>query len=403
LEAHPDLDPVDVAYSLRTFRPALPHRTAVAARTTADAARALRNPLPAGLDVHDGEKPPVAFLLPGGGTQYVGMGAELHSEIPVFRDTVDHCARILTPELGRDLRTALYEHADPAGTDAFLALVVTEYALATTLMEFGVRPDALIGHSLGEYTAACLAGVLSLEEMLPLVAERVRLIASAGGATVGVALNEKELAGYLTDELSTAAVNGPAACTVAGREPAVADLERRLHADGVTYRRLRMPAAAHSHVLDPVLGTFDEALRTVTLHPPRIPYVTNVTGTWATDEQATSRRHWVEQTRRTVRFADGVATLWQRGKPLLVEIGPGDVLAKLARARLEPEPVVTVPTMRHAKAESPDGQVLADAVGRLWSAGVPADLTLGEQPRRPPRRVPLPGYAFERRRHWIDA
>ncbi|MEU3755400.1 beta-ketoacyl synthase N-terminal-like domain-containing protein [Streptomyces olivoreticuli] len=402
LAAHPDLALSEVAHSLRTFLPAMPHRATVVARTTEDAVRVLGHPVPVRPEVRDGGTPTVAFLLPGGGTQYMGMGAELYRDHPVYRDAVDRCATILRPVLGRDLRTALYEHADPGSVDAFLALVVTEYALAVTLMEQGVRPDALIGHSLGEYTAATLAGVMSLEEILPLVAERIRLIASAGGATVGVALGEEELRGYLTDDLSLAAVNGPAACTVAGREEAVAELERRLLADEVTFRRLRMPAAAHSHVLDSVLGAFEDALATVTLRPPRIPFVTNVTGTWITDEQATSRKHWIDHTRRTVRFADGIASVWERGNPLLVEIGPGDVLAKLAAARLGDEPPVTVATMRHAKAERPDGQVLAEALGLLWTAGAEVDLTAAGDPVEA-RRVPLPGYAFDRRRHWIDA
>ncbi|MFG2143192.1 type I polyketide synthase [Streptomyces sp. NPDC048696] len=402
LTRHPDLDLADVAHSLRTDRPAMPHRAAVAARDTGQAARILLHPLQAPAEVPGEEAPPVAFLLPGGGTQYIGMGADLYRELPVYRDAVDRCAEILLRATGRDVRTALYEHTEPGGVDAFLALVVTEYALATALMEHGVRPAAFIGHSLGEYTAACLAGVMSLEEMLPLVAERIRLISSAGGATVSVALGEEALRGYLTDELSLAAVNGPAACTVGGREEAVAALEARLLADSVAFRRLRMPAAAHSHVLDPILGAFGDVLRTVTLRPPRIPYVTNVTGTWITDEQATSVAHWLDHTRHTVRFTDGIAALWQRGNPVLVEIGPGDGLTKLARARLADAPLTTVPTMRHAKAETPDGQVFAEALGRLWSAGVAVDITGGDA-EEAPRRVPLPGYAFDRRRHWIDA
>ncbi|MGP9022571.1 type I polyketide synthase [Streptomyces sp. BR1] len=398
LTRHPDLDLADVAHSLRTDRPAMPHRAAVAARSTDQAAQILLHPLQAPAKIRGEDAPPVAFLLPGGGTQYIGMGADLYRELPVYRDAVDRCAEILLRATGRDVRTALYEHTEPGSVDAFLALVVTEFALATALMEQGVRPAAFIGHSLGEYTAACLAGVMSLEEMLPLVAERIRLIASAGGATVSVALGEEALGGHLTDELSLAAVNGPAACTVGGREDAVAALEARLLADSVPFRRLRMPAAAHSHVLDPILGAFGDALRTVTLRPPRIPYVTNVTGTWITDEQATSVAHWLDHTRHTVRFTDGIASLWERGNPVLVEIGPGDGLAKLAGARLGD--VTTVPTMRHAKAETPDGQVFAEALGRLWSAGVAVDITGGDTQ---PRRVPLPGYAFDRRRHWIDA
>ncbi|MGA4965770.1 type I polyketide synthase [Streptomyces pseudogriseolus] len=401
LEARPGLRLDDVAHALRTERPALRHRLTVTAASPEEAVTALRAAGPAVPPVPE-ETPKVAFLFPGGGTQYVGMGEELYRDHDVYRDAVDRCARILRPVLGRDLRTVLFEEADPEGTATLLALVVTEYATARTLMESGVRPDALIGHSLGEYTAACLAGVMELEEMLPLVAERIRLIKSAGGATVGVAASAETVLPLLDERLSLAAANGPAACTVAGHTEDVERLERELTRREVPFRRLRVPAAAHSHVLDPVLPAFEDRLRTVTLRAPRIPYVTNVTGTWATGEQVTGIRHWLDHTRHTVRFADGISTLWERDRPVLVEIGPGDSLTKLARAQLADHEPVSVTTMRHAKADSPDGFVLAEALGRLWSAGVDAALpaVAGDAA---PRRVPLPGYAFERQRHWIDA
>ncbi|MBN0048533.1 alpha/beta fold hydrolase [Streptomyces actuosus] len=396
----PRLD--DVAHSLRTERPSMRHRSTVVATTPAEAAAALRAPQPPLPPVPD-EPPRVAFLLPGGGTQYVGMGAELYHDHDVYRDAVDHCARVLRPQTDGDLRTALFERVEPGSTEAFLALVVTEYALARTLMEAGVRPDMFIGHSLGEYTAACLAGVMDLDEMLPVVAERIRLIAACGGATVGVAAPATDLAPLLGPDLSLSAVNGPAACTVAGRADAVDRLEAELTRRGVPFRRLRMPAAAHSHVLDPILDTFADHLRTLRLRPPSIPYVTNVTGTWISDADATDVRHWVDHTRRTVRFADGVGALWERGRPVLVEVGPGDGLTKLARASLEDpdQDPVTVTTMRHAKADGPDGFVFATALGRLWAAGVDAALPRETEPAV--RRVRLPGYAFDRRRHWIDA
>ncbi|MCX2926274.1 type I polyketide synthase [Streptomyces sp. NEAU-W12] len=398
LERRPDLRLDDVAHSLRTDRPALRHRLAVTAASREEALSALRTAVPATPPLPD-EPAQVAFLLPGGGTQYPGMGADLYYEHDTYRDTVDECARILRPTLGADLRDTLFQRRQADSTSMFLALVVTEYALARTLMAAGARPDALIGHSLGEYTAACLAGVIDLDEMLPLVAARLRLISSAGGATVGVAAPVEDVLPLLDEELSLAAVNGPAACTVAGHEGAVARFEAELARRGLTFRRLRIPAAAHSHVLDPVLETYEEHLRGVTLRAPRIPFVTNVTGTWITDAQATSVRHWIDHTRDTVRFADGVATLWER-RPVLVEIGPGDTLTKLAAAQLAQHTPVTVTTMRHAKADATDGFVLAEALGRLWSTGV--DSALPEVPGTP-RRAPLPPYAFERRRHWIDA
>ncbi|MFJ8150221.1 type I polyketide synthase [Streptomyces sp. NPDC096048] len=399
LERRPDLPLADVAHALRTSRPALRHRLTVTAASREEAVTALRSAAPASTAVPD-EPAQVVFLLPGGGTQYPGMGAELYREHAVYRDTVDECAHILRPALGTDVRAAVFEGAGDDHTATFLGLVVTEYALARTLMAAGVRPDALIGHSLGEYPAACLAGVIDLEDMLPLVTERVRLISGAGGATVGVAAPAEEVRRLLDDELSLAAVNGPAACTVAGYEDAVVRFERELTRRDMPFRRLRIPAAAHSHVLDPVLETYEKHLRAVTLRPPRIPFVTNVTGTWITDAQATSVRHWIDHTRRTVRFTDGVDALRERGLPVLVEIGPGDTLTKLAAAQLAPRQPVTVTTMRHAKSDASDDFVLSEALGRLWSAGVAAAL-----PPVPgtPRTVPLPPYAFERHRHWIDA
>ncbi|MFF9158804.1 type I polyketide synthase [Streptomyces longwoodensis] len=399
LERRPGLRLDDVAHSLRTERPALRHRLTVTASSPEEAVEALRSAAPVTPPVGD-DPARVAFLLPGGGTQYPGMGAELYRENAVYRDTVDECARILRPVLGGDLRATLVERGPGDDTDAFLGLVVTEYALARTLMEAGVRPDALIGHSLGEYTAACLAGVMDLEEMLPLVTERIRLISSAGGATTGVAAPVEDVLPLLDAELSLTAVNGPTACTVAGHLDAVARFEAELARRDVPFRRLRIPVAAHSHVLDPVLPAFEQHLRQVTLRPPRIPYVTNVTGDWITDDRATSVRHWLDHTRHTVRFADGIAALWDRLEPVLVEIGPGDTLTKLAGTRLADRAPVTVTTMRHAKAQAADGFVLAEALGRLWSAGVD-----GALPPAPDtaRRVPLPPYAFERHRHWIDA
>ncbi|MFH9860351.1 type I polyketide synthase [Streptomyces sp. NPDC017202] len=399
LELRPELRLDDIAHSLRADRPALRHRLTVTAAGREEALDALRTAAPGTVPPSD-EPARVAFLLPGGGTQYPGMGAELYRDHGVYRDTVDECARILRPALGADLRTTLFEQRQPDDTAAFLGLVVTEYALARTLMEQGVRPDALIGHSLGEYTAACLAGVVDLEDMLPLVTERIRLIASAGGATVGVAAPAEDVRPLLDDELSLAAANGPGACTVAGHLGPIARFEAELTRRGIPFRRLRIPVAAHSHVLDPVLPAFEAHLRQVTLRPPRIPYVTNVTGTWITDAQATSVRHWLDHTRNTVRFADGITALWDRLHPVLVEIGPGDTLTKLATGRLADETPVTVTTMRHAKAEASDGFVLAEALGRLWSAGV--DTALPPAPDTA-RRVPLPPYAFERHRHWIDA
>ncbi|MFF8868287.1 type I polyketide synthase [Streptomyces sp. NPDC015139] len=399
LEHQPDIALDDVAHALRTRRPALRHRLTVTAASRAETLSALRTAIPLTPAPSDGPAR-VAFLLPGGGVQYAGMGAELYRDRDDYRDIVDECAHILRPVLGADLRSTLLGHAPSDDMSAFLGLVATEYALARTLMAAGVRPHALMGHSLGEYTAACLAGVIDLADMLPLVAQRLQLIGAAGGATVGVASSAEDVQPLLGPELSLAAVNGPTACTVAGHTDAVARFERELARRAISFRRVRIPAAAHSHVLDPILDTYGKYLRGVTLRPPRIPLVTNVTGTWITDAQATSPQHWLDHTRNTVLFADGVTALYEQGDPVLVEIGPADTLTRLAAAQLTPRKPVTITTMRHARADASDGFVLAEALGRLWSAGV--DSALPPVPGTP-QSVPLPPYAFERHRHWIDA
>ncbi|MFF1379231.1 type I polyketide synthase [Streptomyces sp. NPDC058308] len=397
LRDEPGLTLADVAHTLRSGRRAHPHRRAVVARDTAEAARALA---PGGPAHRAAPGRPVVFLFPGAGSQHLGMGRDLYEREPVFREQIDRCAEILRPHLPTDLRRMLYEE-EPATGGVFPALVATEYALARLVMSWGLRPAALLGHSLGEYTAACVAGVLRPEEALPLVVRREELFerAAGGGGMTGVALDEAEAA-RLDPELSLAAVNGPRACVVAGPEHALARAERRLTEQGVDHRRIRFGAAAHSPLLDPVLDTYAQALGTVSLHTPDIPYVSNLTGTWVTPEQATDPAAWVRHTREPVRFADGLSTLLAEGDPLVIEVGPGRALATLARRQAGPDTPV-LPLMRHPQAQEPDRRTLLQAVGDAWSHG--ADIDWEALPAGPaPRRVPLPGYPFARTRHWID-
>ncbi|NGO69801.1 type I polyketide synthase, partial [Streptomyces boncukensis] len=403
---HPDRPLSDVAHTLRTGRRPHPLRRAVVARDTAEAARALA---PGGPPRKAVPGRPVVLLFPGAGSQHPGMGLGLYETEPVFRAQIDRCAAILAGHLPVDLRESLYGDepdgaagADGAAVGVFPALLATEYALARLVMSWGLHPAALLGHSLGEYTAACVAGVLSLEEALPLVVRREQLFARAagGGGMLGVALDE-EAAVRLDAELSLAAVNGPGACVLAGPEAALARAERRLARDGIEHRRIRFGAAAHSALLDPVLGAYAEAVRGVTLHPPRIPYVSNLSGTWTTAEQATDPASWVRHTREPVRFADGLRTLLAEGDPLVLEAGPGRALATLAGAQAGQDTPV-LPLMRHPHAGEPDRRTLLQAVGHAWSHGAEVDWTaLHTGPA--PRRVPLPGYPFARTRHWIAA
>jgi acyl transferase domain-containing protein/SAM-dependent methyltransferase/acyl carrier protein len=402
LTAHPDLDPADVAHTLCHGRKDHPHRRVVVCRSTAEGAALLAH---SGSGTDGSARPQVAYLLPGGGAHHPRMGKDLYAAEPVFREQMDRATRILLPVLGQDIRTVQYGDAAPRKACSFPALVATEYAMATLLMAHGVEPDALIGHSLGEYTAACLAGVLCLEEALPLVTERERLLELAGGSTLSVALSEQAIRSRLTGRLSLAAVNAPQLCTVSGPTDEIECLKRELDAARIEHDQVRLASAPHSELLDAVLDDYAQALRQVTLRPPSIPLLSGLTGAWITDEQATSRDYWLRQYRETVRFSEGVQTLHdelsRRGRPILVEVGPGHTLAQFVRLQLGQD-TLTMPTMRHPKAEQQDDtHLLVSALGALWSHGAPVRWFTEDDGSR--RRVPLPGYPFQRRRYWIDA
>ncbi|MCP2163946.1 type I polyketide synthase [Goodfellowiella coeruleoviolacea] len=404
LAADRGLNLADVAHTLHSGRKALDRRCVVVCRDLDDAVTRLRQPHPALAPAQPGVAPEVAFLLPGGGGDYPGMGRQLYDTEPLFRADIDHCAEILRPVLGADLRATLYGDAPRDWTAGFVGVVATEYALARLVMSFGVRPTALIGHSLGEYTAACLAGVYSLADMLPLVAERVRLLEGVGGAMISVPLGESDLRGYLTERVSLAAVNAPTLCVLAGPVEDIAEVERKLAIDDVPTQRLRVPSASHSAMTEPFLGRLAATLSTVEFHAPAIPIMSNLTGTWVTDEQVTSVDYWLRHTSHTVRFAEGLAQLCQAKRPALVEVGPGRVLARLARMQFgDTHPVATA--MGHARDERCDRETLLGALGQLWCQGVDVDWTAvhsSGQAGATRQRVPLPGYPFERKRYWVD-
>ena len=401
LAAHPDLELADVAHTLSHGRKHHPYRRAVVCRSTAEGAALLAHPS-SGTD--GSAQPQLAYLLPGGGAHHPRIGKDLYAAEPVFREQIDRAAQTLLPVLGQDIRTVQYEDATPRRTCSYPALVATEYAMATLLMARGATPDALLGHSLGEVTAACVAGVLSFEEALPLVAERERLLELAGGGALSVALSEEAIRARLTGRLSLAAVNAPQVCTVSGPTDEIECLKRELDTARIEHHRVQMVGAPHSELLDAVLDDYAQALRHVTLRPPSIPFLSGLTGTWITDEQATSREYWLRQYRETVRFSEGITTLHgelsRRGRPVLVEVGPGHTLAGLARQKLGQD-TLTVLTMRHPKAEQDDTLMLLSALGALWSHGAPVPWSA--ESNGVCRRVPLPGYPFQRRRYWIDA
>ncbi len=424
LADHPGLDLGDAAYTLATGRRTFDVRQALVCRDPADAAaclaagdpvRLLTSPETAGSWPESGR--PVAFVFPGQGAQHVGMGRDLYESEPVFREEIDRAAVHLAPRLGLDLREVLYPAAGGEGEAARQlartavaqpALLLVEVALARLLGSWGVRPRAMLGHSLGEYAAAVLAGVFTLEAALDLVAERGRLIEQVGagdaGTMLAVPLSEAEIAPFLGGEVHLAALNAPSLVSVAGPAVAVAELTSRLAAEGVVAMPLQVAFAGHSPQTEPAVAPFQARVAAVGPKAPEIPFVSSSSGTWIGAGEATDPGYWARHLRQPVRFSDGVEAL-RAAEPgmALLEVGPGAGLAPLIRWHLaSPGERPVVAAMRQPKDTSSDLASLLGALGRLWVAGVRIDWQ-GFYAGQGRRRVPLPTYPFERRRHWIEA
>ena len=413
LSLNPDVNLADVAFTLQDGRHAFEHRRILVAGSPADASAALETLEPG--RVLGGrateERRSVAFMFAGGGAQYPGMGADLYRSEPVFRAEIDRCLGILQRHVPVDLKRLMYPAAgdvDHAAAElerpslALPALFATQYALARLWLSWGVEASAMIGHSMGEYTAATLAGVFSLEDALALVALRGRLFERVPeGGMLSVPLPVDELRPLLSDDLSIAAVNAPGLCVASGPVAALERLEARLAGLEVDSRRIHINIAAHSAMLEPILEEFGAFFGSVAMHAPEIPFVSNVTGTWLTAEEATSARYWVSQLRNTVRFAEGVGALLADPGRVLLEVGPGRTLATLARQHPEGAARQVFTSIRHPEDAVSDVAFLLGGLGQLWLSGVEIDWRKLHAPARR-RRLPLPTYPFERQRYWIE-
>ena len=406
LGRRPDLALADVAYTLQVGRNAHPYRAYLIASDVAEARAALAEPAKIAVARQpEGPRPAVAFLFPGQGAQQRDTTWDLYETQPRFRGALDECAEIVRQYTGQDLRDWLYTKRSGASVEidqtAFAQplLFAVEYAMAQLWESLGVRPAAMLGHSVGEYVAACLAGVFSLPEALSLMVVRGRLMQGLPpGRMLAVSCNEARLRELIAGtRCSIAAVNGPAQCVAAGEPEEIDALQQRLEAADVSSRALRTSHAFHSAMVEPVLATFEQCVAELQRRPPGIPFISNVTGTWITDEQATSPAYWARHMRESVRFADGVRELAQRGNGLLLEVGPGRSLSALAN-RIDPDARATATL---GAASRSDTHALLDAAGRLWSQGVDIEWAALHDGRRR-RRVPLPAYAFDHKRYWIE-
>ena len=415
LEKHPELNLADTAFTGHRGRKALAHRRAIVCDTREEAIRSLRGANPK--EVFSGREAArtgIAFLFPGQGAQYVRMARGIYHSEEIFRTEVDRCAELLRPHLGLDPRILLFppDGADLVRANAQLTetriaqpvLFAIEYALAKLWMSWGIKPMAMIGHSLGEFVAACLSDVLPLEDALAAVAERGRLMQSVpAGAMLAIPVSEQEARSLAPGALSLASVNGPSQCVLSGPVADIEALEKKLAAGGMLSRRLQTSHAFHSASMDAILGEFTEVMRGCKLQPPRIPYISNVTGAWIKPEEATDPAYWARHLRHTVRFADGLAVLLQEAPAVMLEAGPGRVLSGLAaRHPAKTESVKIVSTLRGPEEAIDDHRFLLSALAQVWVAGARVDWAAFHAGERR-QRVELPTYPFERQRYWIEA
>jgi len=414
LRSHPDLNLANVAYTLQVGRKAFDYRRMVVCQDLNDAVSALEivDQRRVQTAIQETSERSIVFMFPGQGAQHVNMALDLYQTEPTFRDEVDLCSEILKPHLGLDLRQILYpsvqdaEEATRQLQQTALtqpALFVIEYALAKLWMKLGVRPEAMIGHSIGEYVAACLAGVFSLEDALSLVAERGRLMQQApAGAMLAVPLPEEDVQHLLGKQLSLAAVNSPTLSIVSGPSVTVERLKAQLDGRSLDCSLLHTSHAFHSKMMESLLAPFTEQFRKVDLKPPQIPYISNVTGTWITAEMATDPNYWSTHLRQTVRFADGLQTLSKEQHRILLEVGPGQTLSTLARPQLgKAGGHVVLSSLGRPNDRHSDMALLLNTLGRLWLSGVEIDWPsfYAHEQRR---HIPLPTYPFERQRYWIE-
>ncbi|HMO06017.1 MAG TPA: beta-ketoacyl synthase N-terminal-like domain-containing protein, partial [Paracoccaceae bacterium] len=417
LRARPDQPLADVAFTLREGRRAFEHRRVLVAADHAEAAALLEGGDRHRVFTHTslGEDPGVVFMFPGGGAQYPGMARDLYETEPVFRDWMDRGLAHLAPQLDHDPRALwLPEPGQEAAAAAALKrpsaqlplIFITEIALARLWMGWGLQPAALIGHSMGENAAACLAGVMEFEAGIDLVLTRGRLFDTvAPGGMLSLPLSEAEArARIATDpglagDLDLASVNAPDLCVVSGPDAALAALAARLAAEGIEAQRVAIDIAAHSRMLEPILGDFRAHLRGMRLAPPRIPVISNASGRPLTDAEATDPDYWVGHLRHTVRFADGVAHLAAGAPRVFLEVGPGRTLGTLAQACGVPANQVLA-SLRHPDQQVADDVQFMGGLARLWALGVTVDWAAiwGEARRR---RVSLPTYPFQRQSYFI--
>ena len=414
LKTNPSLSLADLSYTLQKGRHDFPHRWFVATENYEDAIQQLEQSdnKRSAKQHYTQQANGVVFMFPGQGSQYVGMGTALYRDEIVFKDAVDRCNEILAPILGRDLRTLLFATDGDADAEKLLkqtyytqpALFTIGYSLAQLWMSWGIHPKALIGHSIGEFVAATIAGVFSLEDALTVVANRGKMMQSCPeGGMLSVRLPEEAIIPLLNDKISIAAVNGPQLCVVAGPHEELAKLQQKWEAEEVVCKALHTSHAFHSPMMDPMVEPFAEIVRKATLHAPKIPILSTVTKKWMTDGEATDPMYWANHLREAVRFAEGVKAIWtDEPKYIMLELGPRNTASTLARQQaIDPKSQKAVPSLGDHSLNDAEWTNMISAIGQLWLNGITIDLN-NFYALEKRHRIALPGYPFEHKEFWLD-
>ena len=415
LEHHPEFHLADVAYTQQIGRRAFEYRRAIVCTSCEDALAKLRKPSLPPIHAANSDEKRVVFMFPGQGVQHVDMLKALYEQEPIFREEVDKCCSILQPLLSFNPLEIIYPRPEAREETHYLldqtamaqpCLFTFEYALALLWMSWGIRPAAMVGHSVGEYVAACLAGVLSLEAALTLLVTRGHLMQQLpAGEMLALAMAPEEATTWLEEHpsLSLAAINSPRQCVVAGPPEPIQTLADQLDRRNIKHKRLPVSRAFHSQMVEAVMHAFQDAMAQVQLSPPQIPYLSNLTGDWIKPQEATDPTYWTQHLRHTVRFADALDVLKRESYTLFLEVGPKRTLSSLLRRCYNqvPPKLILAPCSGDSEAEPRVLSSMLEALGRLWAAGVEVDwLNFSAKERR--YRLPLPTYPFERQRYRLQ-
>ncbi len=414
LRSHPETNIADAAYTLKVGRREFEHRRSLACTDGQDALAILTSKDTKRMKTTRvrSSRPAVYFVFPGQGTQQVNMARGLYESESDFRADIDRCAEFLVPLIGTDLREILYpspekfEEAKSRLDQTSItqpAIFVIEYALAKQWERWGVRPDGMIGHSVGEYAAAGLAGVISLEDALTVLAERGRMSQELpGGSMLAIRMPAESAEKYVSDDISLASVNAANLCVLSGPKDAIARLRTELEKVGIPGRLLQTSHAFHSSMIDPVLPKFVDLMKKARLSAPTIPYVSTLTGRWITDGEAVDPEYWSRHFRETVLFAAGVKELMADGDAIFVEVGMGQTLGRVIRQSCDKSRHAVVSSLGDECTPEIDHLSMHSALGQLWAEGVEVDWN-GYYKNEQRARVSLPTYPFERKRYWVDA